>query len=115
MAIKNIKINVKTDTDYDQLYPVNGTTLATYNIVVPVNSFVADTTYVDYPFKAVIPVRGMSSDFVPHVNYKLEDALSGIYPPISLSGAGTVTIYASEIPVNNLAINSIIGIKEIVV
>lgn len=115
MAIKEVTINVKADVGYDQLYPVNGTTLTKVNITVPISSFVADTTYTDYPFRAVIPFVGMTSEFIPHINYKLEDSLSGIYPPISLSGIDTVTMYASEIPQNDLVINSIIGVKEIIV
>ena len=114
MAIKNVEINEKTNMGYDQLYPVNGTTLTKVNIIVPISSFVADVTYTDYPFKAIIPFVGMTSEFIPHINYKLEDSLSGVYPPISLSGVDTVTIYASEIPQTDLVINSITGVKEIV-
>ena len=70
--------------------------------------FVSDDTYADYPYKADIPVDDALTDNIPTVNFALEQAESGNYAPVALSGNGYVRIYAKEIPEANFVIPSII-------
>ncbi len=79
-----------------------------YDIEVSIDMFEADTTYVDYPYKADIPFDDADEDLVPTVNFSLEQIESGNYAPVAMSGNGYVRIYAKEIPVAGFDIPSIV-------
>ena len=113
MSVKNIEMNVKTATGYDQLYPKNNTTLVYINTSVPTNLWVSSTIYTDYPYQATLNLANVTSDYVSHVNFNVAEISSGIYAPISLTSANSVTIYAQEKPIANITIPSIDLVKEI--
>ena len=88
-----------------------GNILTFENITVGTTAFVGDTTYEDFGYKAEIPCLGVTADFFSDVTFGVAEALSGNYAPISLTGAGTVTIYAVEQPESTITIPSIICSK----
>jgi hypothetical protein len=76
---------------------------------VTVENWVADSTYSDYGYKAVIGVGNIHSSSVVEVIFGVNEAVSGNYAPICETGEATVTIYSK---VNNPIV--IPTIKEIV-
>lgn len=83
------------------------------SVSVAVASWVSSATYTDYPYQAVISCMGMDATYVPSVIFDASDATSGIYAPVSLSGANSVTIYANAVPSAAITIPTIIGWKEL--
>lgn len=81
------------------------------NITVTTTSWVEDTTYEEFGYKADIPCTGVTANFFSDVTFDVQEAISGNYAPISLTGAGTVTIYAVEQPESTITIPSIICSK----
>ena len=89
----------------------NGNIIIFENITVATTSWVEDTTYEEFGYKADIPCTSVTSDFFSSVTFDVAEAISGNYAPISLTGAGTVTIYAVEQPESTITIPSIICSK----
>ena len=83
------------------------------NVSVATSTWTSDTTYTDYPYKATITCSGVTANHVPTVNFCLDDATSGNYAPIALSGTNTVTIYATGIPESAITIPSIVCVKGV--
>lgn len=105
MAGENITINEDGTID------ASGGGLTYANIVVNSEEWLADETYEQFGYKADIVCEGVTADFFSDVTFNVTEALSGNYAPISLTGEGTVTIYAVEQPENAITIPSIICIK----
>ena len=85
----------------------NGNILTFENIQVATTSFVEDTTYEEFGYRADIPCVGITDNYFPEVVFSLADATSGNYSPICSSGNGIVTIYAVDIPENDIIIPTI--------
>ena len=90
---------------------LSNTILSFKDVEVPISSFVSDSTYPQYPYKAELSCPGVTSNYVPEIMFGLADAVTGIFSPIAESGTDTVTIYASSIPSSIITIPSIICIK----
>lgn len=71
---------------------------------VPTSSWVADNTYDDYPYKAVIPVLGMTINHIPDVYFDAANALSGVFASFAESGVSSVTIWATELPSTDISV-----------
>lgn len=84
------------------------------NISVPVSAFISDSTYPDYPFKANISLSGITSEYVPTVNFAMNEAISGDFSPIATIENGILTIYAEVKPIYTINIPNIVCIKEVV-
>lgn len=78
------------------------------NTVVPVPSFVADTTHEDYPFRAAVALEGVIESMIPEVIFSLTDATSGLFAPVAESTNGGVYIYASDVPETDVTVPVII-------
>ena len=81
------------------------------NITLETTSWIEDTTYEEFEYKADIPCEGETAEFFSDVVFGVAEAISGNYAPISLTGDGTVTIYAVEQPESTIVIPSIICSK----
>lgn len=92
--------------------PEKTETLVFSNISVAADSFVYDTTYADYPYKADISCVGVTSDCVPIINFGMDDAVGGKFAPICESGEDTVTFYASEVPAGSITIPSVVCVVK---
>ena len=79
---------------------------------VATTSWVADTTYNLYPYKADISLTGVTTEMYPEVIFNLDEAISGYFAPLCQSYAGGVRIYASDIPPNDITIPTIVLIKN---
>lgn len=78
------------------------------NTLVNAASFVADSTYDDYGFRAAVTLSGVTSTMIPEVVFSLADAVSGIFAPIAESYNGGVYLYASDVPESAITIPVII-------
>jgi hypothetical protein len=88
-------------------------TLIFENKAVLTSAFVSDATYTDYPYKAVITCTGVTASYKGDVVFSVDDAISGIFAPVCLTDAGTVTIYTSEVPSATVTIPTIICVKAV--
>lgn len=82
--------------------------LTFFNRSVSAGSFVADSTYADFPYRASVELPGVDHGRIPEVIFALADAVSGIFSPISAAYDGGVYIYAAEQPVEAVTIPTII-------
>lgn len=79
-----------------------------YNVAIPVSSFVADTTYADYPYRAAVALSGVMESMIPEVVFTLTDAVSGNFAPVAACYNGGVYIYAAEAPVAAVTVPTIL-------
>ena len=77
------------------------------NVAVAASSFVSDTTYADYPYKAEITVEGVDSSYIPDVVLNVAEASSGNYASVSKTDTNKVIIYAKEQPADAITIPTI--------
>ena len=91
----------------------NARVLVFSNKGVATSAFVSDATYADYPYKADIACVGVTSDYVPEVNFDVDEAISGKFAPVAITGTDVVTIFASEVPASAIAIPSIVCTKGV--
>lgn len=82
--------------------------LGIVNVIVPVNSWIDDTQYSDYPYRASLSIQGITNTMIPVVIFDTPDAISGMFAPVSKSYDGGIYIYASQIPENSLTIPTIL-------
>ena len=116
MYICNYNTITKTIKGWDKLVTkeeLSKMIIIKENIEITVDSWVNDSTYKDYPYKADIFITNVTEEHLSEVNFDISEILDGIYAPVAKSGNGMVTIYASEIPSSNITIPSVKCIKEI--
>lgn len=75
----------------------NGDTV-TVSLTVPTIQFVPDpdATYTDFPYRATVPLTGVTATMIPTVVYDAPEAISGTYAPIAKSFDGGVYLWAAE-------------------
>ena len=78
------------------------------NVTVPKSSFIEDSTYSDYPYRAAIALDGVISSMIPEVILGLVDATDGNFAPVAQSYNGGVYLYAADKPEGNILIPTII-------
>lgn len=78
------------------------------NVTVPVASFVSDTTYADYPYRATIPLAGVIASMVPDVTFSIAALADCEFAPVAECYAGGIYIYASSAPTAAVLINSVV-------
>lgn len=79
------------------------------NVSVSAASFVSDSTYEEYGYRAQIALTGVTASMVPEVIFGLDDAVSGIFAPIVESYSGGIYLYASEQPSDATTVPTIIA------
>lgn len=77
------------------------------DITIQSAAWSSDSTYADYPFKAMIPCADIHKKYVPDVYFNMEDATSGNFAPIAITGDNRVEIFAKEKPTRAMTIPSI--------
>ena len=80
------------------------------NQLVPVASFVSNTTYADYPFRASVTLSGVTADMVPLVVFSYNDSVNSKLCNIATTYAGGIYIYAKEKPTSPVVIDTVICI-----
>jgi len=78
------------------------------NTLVDKDDFVSDATYTDYPFRATVPLTGVTAAMDVDVRLDAPDATSGIYAPVATSYNGGIYLYSSEVPEADITIPRII-------
>jgi hypothetical protein len=82
-------------------------------VSVAASAWVSDSTYAAYPYAASIACPGVTASHVPEVVFGATEAASGNFAPVSLSGSGTVKIYAATKPTAAITVQSITCIKAV--
>ena len=75
---------------------------------VPTSSFVSDTTYEDYPYRAAIVLSGVTSSMIPEVVFPVAALAETDFAPVAECYNGGVYIYAAEQPQETVIIPTII-------
>ena len=58
----------------------------------------------EYPYRASIKCEGVTDKMIPYVFFSSEDAVSGLYAPVSESGENVIYIYAKKAPTGKICI-----------
>ena len=82
-------------------------------VSVAASAWVSDSTYAAYPYAASIACPGVTASHVPEVVFGATEAASGNFAPVTLSGSGTVKIYAATKPTAAITVQSITCIKAV--
>lgn len=86
--------------------------LSFFNKTVSASSFVSNSTYTDYPFRASVSLSGVTSGMIPEVIFAPAEAASGNFAPVADAYNGGVYIYAAEQPSATIIIPTIICWRE---
>lgn len=81
------------------------------NVSVSTDLWVEDATDATFPYKADVVCDGVTDEYVPFVNFTIEDANNGNYSVICESGDSIVSIWAKEAPTEELIIDNILCVK----
>lgn len=81
--------------------------------VVQPATFVADSTYPDFPFRSAVALDGVLESMTPEVVLGVSEAMSGEYAPVAETYTGGVYIYASSKPQAAVTIPTIICWKAV--
>ena len=76
---------------------------------VPAASFVSDSTYADYPYRAAVTLTGVSSSMIPEVVFGVSDAMSGNFAPVAEAYDGGIHLYAAAVPDAAITIPTILA------
>ena len=78
------------------------------DVSVAKSSFVADTTYSDFPYRASVALEGVASTMIPDVVLPVEAASSGNFAPVCECYNGGLYLYAASVPDADITIPTII-------
>lgn len=78
------------------------------NTSVATSAWVADETYTDYPYRAAIPLTGVTAASFAEVVLSPTDAVSGAYAPVCETYAGGIYLYANAVPSAAMTIPAIV-------
>jgi hypothetical protein len=81
------------------------------NVSIPIATWASDATYSKFPYSASITLAGVTSDYIPTVNFNYTEAISGEFAPVASTGSGTIIIYAASIPTSTITIPTIVCVK----
>lgn len=76
---------------------------------VPAASFVSDSTYTDFPYRAAVALTGVSSSMIPEVVFGVSDAMSGNFAPVAEAYDGGIHLYAAAVPDAAITIPTILA------
>lgn len=75
---------------------------------VDVSSWVSDTSYTDFPYRAAVACQGVTAKHYVEVVFQPANVVTGIFCPAAVSYEGGVYIYASEKPSATVTIPTIV-------
>ena len=78
------------------------------NTNVDASAWAADETYTDYPYRAAIPLTGVTAASFAEVVLSPTDAVSGAYAPVCETYAGGIYLYANAVPSADMTIPAIV-------
>lgn len=101
------------DDDLTNKAYVDSKTLAFGPQTVATSAWASDSTYPDYPYRASVPLSGVTADHIPDVTFAMADAVSGNLAPLADTYAGGIYIYAKEQPSATVNIASVVCTKGV--
>lgn len=90
----------------------NTNTVVWSDISIPTSSWVADTTYSSYPYKAALTIKGCNKYYIPEVFPSVAAIELGILAPIAETAADTIYLYATKKPTSTIQISNILLTKN---
>lgn len=78
------------------------------NTNVAASAWAADETYTDYPYRAAIPLTGVTATSFAEVVLSPADAVSGVYAPVCQTYTGGIYLYANAEPSAAMTIPAIV-------
>ena len=78
------------------------------NVHVSKDSFAADSTYQDFPYRTGVALSGAIESMIPEVVLSVDDAASGNFAPVAESYNGGVYLYVGSPPDADITIPTII-------
>ena len=78
------------------------------NTAVATSAWAADETYTDYPYRAAIPLTGVTAASFAEVVLSPADAVSGVYAPVCQTYTGGIYLYANAAPGAAMTIPAIV-------
>lgn len=76
---------------------------------VPAASFVSDSTYTDFPYRAAVALTGVTASMIPEVVFGVSDAMSGNFAPVAEAYDGGIYLYAAAVPDAAITIPTILA------
>lgn len=76
---------------------------------VPAASFVSDSTYTDFPYRAAVALTGVTASMIPEVVFGVSDAMSGNFAPVAEAYDGGIHLYAAAVPDAAITIPTILA------
>lgn len=107
MAYKLNYTGQEVDSILDKVEPMECKKF--YNTSVPAASFVSNTTYSDFPYRASIALtEEVTIDMIPEVIFSIDSLNNNNFAPVAETYNGGVYIYAEELPTAAITIPTII-------
>lgn len=78
------------------------------NTTIATASFVSNSTYQDYPYRAAVGLTGVLASMIPEVIFSLTDATSGNFAPVAECYNGGIYLYAASVPDATITIPTIL-------
>lgn len=78
------------------------------NTAIATASFVSNSTYQDYPYRASVGLTGVLASMTPEIIFSLADATSGNFAPVAECYNGGIYLYAASAPDAAVTIPTII-------
>lgn len=78
------------------------------NTIIPAASFVSDSTYTDFPYRAAVTLAGVTAVMLPEIIFSAADAVGGNFAPVAESYLGGVYLYAAAVPEEAVTIPTIV-------
>ena len=106
----NGKVMIVEDGDWvvgSQQVSFDTSRLQVHDVSVTTSLWVDSTLHADYPYQALIPVNGATSEMCPDVVFDITEALSGNYAPVADAANGGVLIYAKVVPEADIVVPTV--------
>lgn len=87
---------------------VDGVKLVFSGITVAASDFIPDAAYPDFPYKAEIPLAGVTESHIPQITFDVKDAISGDFAPVAATYSGGICIWAAGVPDSDVTISTIV-------
>lgn len=75
---------------------------------VPAESFESDTTFEDYPYRAPVPLNGVSEEMIPEVTFSIAALDGNNFAPVAECYDGGVYVYADKKPSAAITIETVL-------
>lgn len=98
------------ESNAGQVPALKAKVISVKSVAVSASAWTADSTYTasGYNYKATAAVSGVTSSYIPFVNFSMADAVSQNFAPVAACTTNGVTIWAKTAPTGTVTIGSIV-------